>query len=816
MKISLNWLATHISPLPYEPEHIADMLTSIGLEVEGLEHTESLPGGLKGVVIGEVLTCERHPNADKLSVTTVEVGQAEPLNIVCGAPNVAVGQKVPVATVGTTLYPIEGEPFTLKKGKIRGEVSEGMICAEDELGIGSDHSGIMVLPAEVPAGTPASDFFEIETDVVFEIGLTPNRSDATSHLGVARDLAAYLTIQHGYSGPIPGVGEAPLQFANSGDPIQVEVLAPKACPRYAGLTIRGVKIGESPEWLKNRLRAVGIKPKNNVVDVTNYILHDLGQPLHAFDAAHLADRTIKVTTLESGTPFVALDEVERLLDEDDLMICDGRLNAHCIAGVFGGLGSGVSDSTTEVFLESAHFCASYVRKSSMRHQLRTDAAKVFEKGSDPAMVVPALMKAATLITELAGGEIVSDIIDIYPEPINPVEVNLRYAKVERLIGADLTESVINEVLRSLDIPIVRTTDEGVVVAVPTSRADVTREVDVIEEIVRIYGFDRIPSPEGIRFAHSVTSYPAPHQVRHGIAEQLAGNGFREMMALSLSQSSYYHQGPLARQEEALVGIHNTSNVKMDIMRPDLLMSALEAVRYNQNRQQPDVRLFEFGYVYCVEDGVVQEQEQLSLTLTGTRDPENWTGSSGGEVSFFTLKGFVGLVLARLGVQGFQVTELSEAPEFLFGLEYHRGPNTLVRFGRVRPELTKEMDIRKDVYFAAFNWEAVVKAGAKAEISVSEPGRFPGVERDLALVVGRQVAFSDMERIARKTDKKILQEVRLVNVYENEEQLGADRRSCALRFSFSHPDRTLSDKEVDKIMNSLMKHYETQLQAVIRR
>jgi len=424
MKISLNWLATHISPLPYEPEHIADMLTSIGLEVEGLEHTESLPGGLKGVVIGEVLTCERHPNADKLSVTTVEVGQAEPLHIVCGAPNVAVGQKVPVATVGTTLYPIEGEPFTLKKGKIRGEVSEGMICAEDELGIGSDHSGIMVLPAEVPAGTPASDFFEIETDVVFEIGLTPNRSDATSHLGVARDLAAYLTIQHGYSGPIPGVGEAPLQLANSGDPIQVEVLAPKACPRYAGLTIRGVKIGESPEWLKNRLRAVGIKPKNNVVDVTNYILHDLGQPLHAFDAAHLADRTIKVTTLESGTPFVALDEVERLLDEDDLMICDGRLNAHCIAGVFGGLGPGVSDSTTEVFLESAHFCASYVRKSSMRHQLRTDAAKVFEKGSDPAMVVPALMKAATLITELAGGEIVSDIIDIYPEPINPVEVNL--------------------------------------------------------------------------------------------------------------------------------------------------------------------------------------------------------------------------------------------------------------------------------------------------------------------------------------------------------------------------------------------------------
>ncbi len=814
MEVSLNWLKNYLD-IHLSADEISEILTAIGLEVEGMKTVESIKGGLKGIVTGEVKTCAKHPNADKLSVTTVNVGNEQDLHIVCGAPNVAAGQKVVVATIGTDLYDKEGKAFTIKKGKIRGEVSEGMICAEDELGLGDDHSGILVLPEDTPVGMPAADYFNIETDVVYEIGLTPNRSDATCHLGVAKDLAAYLQINlpdKGSAVKMPDVSG--FQIDRIDQPIEVSVENYDACPRYAGLTIRGIKVGPSPDWMKNKLEAIGVRSINNIVDITNYILHELGQPLHAFDAEKITDGKVVVKTLEDGSIFKSLDEVDRKLSDQDLMICDGASKGMCIAGVFGGINSGVTEGTTSIFLESAHFSAKWIRRTSMRHLLRTDAAKVFEKGSDPNVVILALKRAALLIKELAGGEITSEIVDLYPNPINPVQIEVRYQRVRKLVGTEIPIAEIKAILKALEMDIVEEGDEVVKVAIPTNKSDVTREVDVIEEILRIYGLNRVPTPDQINFSVNHSDAVDASAVRKQIGAMLVGSGFSEAMALSLSQSRYY-QDVLPMKEEKLVFINNTSNIHLDIMRPDMLLSSLETVVNNLNRQNLDLKLFEFGSTYQQEEGALQESRHLSLTLTGKQHPETWLQQEPQEVNFYTLKAYVHLVMNRLGVTRYQ-EKVADDQWLTYGQTYHRGPQHLVTFGKVQKGLLKKMDIKQDVYFATFDWDRLTKASGKVNVIFEELNKFPGIRRDLALVVEKSVKFNEIADIAKKSGKKLIKDINLFDVYENEERLGKGKKSYAISLLFEDPTKTLKDKEVEKIMLKLITQYEQKLGALIRK
>ncbi len=815
MRVSYNWLKQYLD-FHLTPGELGELLTALGLEVEGVEEVQSIPGGLEGVFVGEVLECRPHPNADRLSVTRVDIGNGDPLPIVCGAPNVAAGQKVVVATVGTTLYPAKGDPLTLKKTKIRGEVSEGMICAEDELGLGHDHDGILVLPGEARTGTPAKDYFEVETDVVYEIGLTPNRSDATNHLGVARDLAAYLRINHDHSGEVRWPDVSAFQVENHNQTLEVEVEDAEACPRYSGLSLEGIRVKESPDWLKRRLQAVGVRPINNVVDATNFVLHELGQPLHAFDIDAIPSKKIVVKTLPGGTAFTTLDEVERPLSDKDLMICDGEDNGLCIAGVFGGMGSGVTEKTTRLFLESAHFDAKWIRRTSMRYNLRTDAAKVYEKGSDPNITVYALQRAALLIRELAGGTIASEIVDRYPRPIAPAEVQVRPAQVNRLLGLELSDREQVRILEAMDMEVARKGEGQLLVRVPTNKSDVTREADVIEEILRIYGYDKVPIPEKIHSAMAIAAYPEPNELRDAVSQLLIGRGFLEMMGLSLSESRYYTEGPeLGIAPESLVHIHNTSNAHLDIMRPTMLVSGLEAIRYNQNRQQQDLKLFEFGKTYRQGEDGIAETEHLALFLTGARWRESWLFDREQPVTFYTLKAMVETVLQRLGLAGYQHTFLQDE-RFQYGLVYHRGPQVLAEFGQVPLSLSKAMDIRTPVLYADLHWETLAPAVKPDGLTFRELNRFPAVRRDLALVVDNSVKFQDIASIAKKHGKKLLKTVDLFDLYENEEQLGAGKKSYAVSFVLEHPEKTLKDKEVDKLMDKLIQAYEAQLGAVIRR
>jgi len=814
MKVSLNWLKDYID-IDLSPEEIGEMLTDIGLEVEGVEEVESIKGGLEGVVVGEVIECDKHPNADRLSLTKVNVGNGEDLQIVCGAPNVAAGQKVLVATVGTTLYPIGGEPFELKKGKIRGKVSEGMICAEDELGLGHDHEGIMVLPGEAEVGTSGREYFKVETDVVYEIGLTPNRSDATNHLGVAKDLAARLRVNHGHSGAVRLPSTDKFRVNNHDLPVEVEVDNHEACPRYAGLTIKNITVTESPEWLKKRLRAIGLRPINNIVDITNFVLHELGQPLHAFDLDKVEGNKIIVRTLPEGTPFTTLDEVERKLTGQDLMICDGTGNGMCIGGVFGGIGTGVTEKTQHLFLESAHFDPEWIRRTSMRHNLRTDAAKVFEKGSDPNIAVFALQRAALLIVELAKGEIASDIIDIYPEPIEPVKVDVSYAHVNRLIGEELAPATVKAILTAMEMKYVREDEQGFTVAVPTNKADVTREADIIEEILRIYGFNNVPMPAKITTTMTVGKHPDPTEVRETIGNVLAARGLHEMMAVSLSESKYYKEYLSSIPGQELVYVNNTSNVHLDIMRPSMLFSGLEAVRHNQNRQQSNIKLFEFGRTYHQREDGFEEFNHLSLFLAGDRRPESWHVQEQQQSDYYTLKAFVQLVLDRLGIDSYQESAMQDE-RLSYGLHLHRGPQTLVEFGKVNPVLVKQMDIRGEIFYADFHWDALMRAIAKHSIQYEELNKYPSVRRDLALVVENSVKFSDIVAIARKTGKKLIKDINLFDVYENEAQLGEGKKSYAVSFIFEDPGKTLRDKEVDKVVDKLIQAYEQKLGADIRK
>ena len=831
MITSLNWLKEYVD-INLSPEQTGELLTSLGLEVEGTEEIETIKGGLEGVLVGHVKECGKHPNADKLSLAKVDVGREEPLQIVCGAPNVAAGQKVLVATVGTTLYPIEGEPFKLKKGKIRGEASEGMIVAEDEIGIGTDHEGIIVLPEDTPVGMSGRDYYHIETDVVYDIGLTPNRSDATCHLGVAKDLAAALKIQHGGSGEVKVPAIDNFKIANNDLPVEVAVENTEACPRYAGVSIKGVTIKESPDWLKKRLLAIGVRPISNIVDITNFILHELGQPLHAFDLDKIAGQKIIVKTLPAGSKFMSLDEVERTLSNGDLMICDGNSKGMCIGGVFGGIQSGVKDSTKNIFLESAHFNAKWIRRSSTRHDLRTDAAKVFEKGSDPNVCVYALKRAAAMIVELAGGEIASEVVDIYPSPIEPAKIEVQYDYVNRLIGTSISPKEINAILLAMDMEIVSESEASFTVAVPTNKADVTRPADVVEEVLRVYGLDNVPVPYQMRSSMIERETPNPNEIKNAVSDYLAANGFNECMALSLSESKYY-QEILPIDENELVWVNNTSNVHLDIMRPTMLFSGLEAVLHNQNRQQADLKIFESGKTYRRrtasgkpqpgENGVdkvdvkriFDEQEHLTIFMTGQQWGESWRNPGKPDADYYSLKAYVENVLARLGLTGYQQSA-EQGGVFAYNMNFHRGPKSLVRFGKVSPKICKAMGIKSQVFYADFDWGALLKAAKKTSITMTELNKYPTMRRDLALVVGSSVKFADLAALAGKVGKKLIKNINLFDVYEDEEKLGTGKKSYAIGFTFENTERTLKDKEVDKVMNELIRVYEQDMGAVIRR
>ncbi|MBP7274343.1 MAG: phenylalanine--tRNA ligase subunit beta [Saprospiraceae bacterium] len=825
MKISLNWLKQYID-ITLEPEKIGELLTDLGLEVEGLDTIESVPGGLRGFVTAKVLTCERFEVKDKkLSLCTVDLGDGNlPSQIVCGAPNVDVGQKVIIATVGTTLYNSDGTPlFTIDKKKTYGHFSEGMICAEDELGVGISHDGIMVLPPDTPIGIPAATYFNITSDVVFEIGLTPNRSDATNHIGVAMDLAAALRVRNNEQTVVklPNVSSYPTSIQNS-LPISVIVENAEACPRYCGVVIRNIRVSESPAWLKQHLSSIGIRSINNIVDITNFVLHELGQPLHAFDYDAITQQKIVVKTLPEGTKFLSLDEVERKLFAEDLMICDGNNTGMCIGGVFGGLRSGVTNATTTLFLESAHFNPKYIRRSSTRHNLRTEAAKIFEKGSDPSIAPYALRRAALLIQALAGGEVASELIDIYPTPIHKKEVLVRFQHINNLIGEDLSRESVKNILTALHIDMQAATDTHFVAIVPTNKADVTREADVIEEILRIYGYNRVHIPTQIKTAVNVAPNPDPFIVKNSIADFLAASGFNEMMAMSITQSKYCKE-VLPFDENLLVYINNTANIHLDVMRPTMLFSGLEAIAHNQNRQQTDIKLFEFGKKYIKRadtpnsdsTDTYTETEHLTLFISGMRNGESWLQAQQ-PTNFYTLKAQVNNVLQRLGMNGWQESVLHDATPFSLALRYHRGAQTIVTFGQVSPTILKKMDIKQAVFYAEFDWVALLQSQKNKKIIMTSLNKFPTVRRDLALVIDKTVRFNDIQQLASKTGKPLLQATNLFDVYENEQQLGEGKKSYAVSFVFEDASKTLKDEEVDNIMQQLIAAYTTQLGAVVRR
>jgi phenylalanyl-tRNA synthetase beta chain len=822
MKISYNWLKEYVSGIP-EPAKVAEILTGCGLEVEGSEPWFSLKGGLKGVVIGEVLTCIKHPGSEHLSLTTVNVGAEEPLKIVCGASNVAAGQKVAVATVGTTLFFNEKE-ITIQRARIRGEVSEGMICAEDELGTGSGHSGIMVLdPAAVP-GTLAKDYFHIEEDTVFEIGLTPNRSDATSHIGVARDIAAVLNSMPGNNSrdrvimKYPDTGD----FKDSGKGRKIEVVIEdtEACPRYSGLTFTGITVKESPSWMKNRLNSVGLRPINNIVDITNYILMELGHPLHAFDAEQVTGDKVIIKKFPGPKKFITLDGTEREITAQDLMICNSK-EPMCIAGVFGGLNSGVTSGTTSVFLESAFFDPTSIRKTSRYHGLQTDASFRFERGADINITVYALKRAASLIREIAGGEPASNIVDVYPQPRQPNLVFLSFAHLDRLVGKVLDRKVVTSILLSLGINILSDPAEGLNLEIPSFKVDVTREADVIEEILRIYGYNNIEFSSVIRSSISSSPKPDPEKIKNGISDYLCSNGFSEIMNNSLTRSSYYENNP-SYPAEHCVRILNPLSRDLDVMRQTLLYGGLETLAYNQNRKIADCKLFEFGNCYSLipdrkEKSPLdkyREEEHLAIFLTGRMQKENWD-ALGRKVNIYDIKGFANTVILRAGISLSSLEMVNEISGiFSQGLTYRIGNGTLVTLGALSTALLKKFDLRQDVFYADFNWSLLFSNLKAVDKPVAGLPKFPEVRRDLALQLDHSVPYAEIEKLAFATEKKLLKEVGLFDVYEGE-KIEAGKKSYALYFILKDDQKTLTDEEIDQVMKRLIRVYTDRLNAQVR-
>ncbi len=808
MKISYNWLKQFIK-IDWNAEKTGELLTDLGLEIEGIESFESIKGGLKGIVIGHVLECYQHPNADRLKVTKVAIGNGEVVQIVCGAPNVDVGQKVPVATIGTTLFDDEGKPWKIKKGKIRGEESFGMICAEDELGLGKSHDGIMILNEDLSPGTLASEVFNIENDQVFEIGLTPNRADAMSHWGVARDLKAGL-LRNEISLELITPSNSSFSVENRINKIDVEVKDNTLAPRYCGVTITGIKVEESPQWLQNRLKSIGLSPINNIVDATNYVLHELGQPLHAFDSNKITGKKVEVKTLEKGTKFTTLDGIERELHEDDLMICDAE-KPMCIAGVFGGLESGVSETTTEIFLESAFFNPVSIRKTAKRHALNTDASFRFERGIDPNITEYALMRAALLIKVVAGGEITSDVVDIYPKKIEDHQVFLNFENATKLIGEEIPREIIKEILTSLEIKINNVTETGLGMTIPAYRNDVTREADVIEEILRVYGYNNIQFTEKLNASISSTNTVEDHQVQNKTAAQLTALGFHEMMGNSLTSPKYINLTEYLKSEHNVEMLNPLSN-DLSVMRQSMLFNSLEALSYNINRKSSNIKFFEFGKTYHNYTNGREEYKHLSLVVSGLKTEESWVLSAK-KSNFFYFKGIVSSILNRLGISDYSEKGLKN-DVFSEGISFVKNNKNLVEFGVIKKNITSSFGIESETLYADVQWDQVLEKITTENFKLKPIPKFPKVKRDLALLIDEAVTFDSLKETAFKTEKQLLKNVTLFDVYTGD-KLPKGKKSYALSFTIQDERKTLTDKQIDKIMKKLQQNFENEYGASLR-
>ena len=820
MNISYNWLKEYVN-FDLTPDEVAAALTSIGLETGGVEEVQTIKGGLEGLVIGEVLTCVEHPNSDHLHITTVNLGNGEPTQIVCGAPNVAAGQKVVVATLGTKLYDGD-ECFTIKKSKIRGVESIGMICAEDEIGIGTSHDGIIVLPENAIPGTLAKDYYNVKSDYVLEVDITPNRADACSHYGVARDLYAYL-IQNGYQATLNRPSVDRFTVENHDLDISVTVENSEACPRYAGVTVKGVTVKESPEWLQNKLRIIGLRPINNVVDITNYIVHAFGQPLHCFDADKIKGGEVVVKTMPEGSPFVTLDGVERKLNERDLMICN-KEEAMCIAGVFGGLDSGSTETTTNVFIESAYFHPTWVRKTARRHGLNTDASFRFERGIDPNATIYCLKLAAIMVKELAGGTISSEIKDICVAPAQDFVVELSYEKVHSLVGKVIPVETIKSIVTSLEMKILNETTEGLTLAIPPYRVDVQRDCDVIEDILRIYGYNNVEIPTTLKSSLTTKGESdKSNKLQNLIAEQLVGCGFNEILNNSLTRAAYY-DGLESYPSNHLVMLMNPLSADLNCMRQTLLFGGLESIAHNANRKNADLKFFEFGNCYYFDAdkknpekvlAAYSEDYHLGLWVTGKKVSNSWAHPDENS-SVYELKAYVENIMKRLGLDLHNLVTGNLSDDiFATALSMNtKGGKRLATFGVVSKKLLKAFDIDNEVYYADLNWKELMKAIRSVKISYKEISKFPAVKRDLALLLDKNIQFAEIEKIAYETEKKQLKEVELFDVYEGK-NLEAGKKSYAVSFLLQDETQTLNDKMIDKIMSKLVKNLEDKLGAKLR-
>jgi len=808
MTISYNWLSEYL-PEKKEPERLSKILTSIGLEVESMEAYESIKGGLKGLIVGEVLECEQHLNADKLKITKVNIGSGETLQIVCGANNVAAGQKVIVATAGTTIHPISGEAMTMKVAKIRGVESHGMICAEDEIGIGNNHAGIIVLPNNIKTGTPAAEYFKPYNDFIFEIGLTPNRMDAMSHYGVARDVCAYLT-HHGNKEVRPKT-----IFANNFKPdnqgltINVVIENKEACPRYAGITISNIEVKDSPQWLKDKLVAIGQRPINNIVDITNFILHETGQPLHAFDADEIKGNTIIVKNVAEGTSFISLDEKERKLSSKDLMICNAE-EAMCIAGVFGGIKSGVKETTKNIFLESAFFNPVNIRKTALRLGLRTEAATRFEKGVDISNTVNVLKRAALMIKEIAGGEISSDVIDVYPNPKAKTEVALKHHYLKKLSGKNYHADAVKKILTALNFEIVKDGLDELRVAVPFSKPDITLPADIVEEIVRIDGLDNIEIPSSITISPSVETLAAKESLKEKISERLAGIGFNEIMTNSITNSKYFNQDEL----KGAVKMLNNLSADLDILRPSMLETGLEAIAFNINRKNSNLLFFEFGKTYQTKaSGKYHEEEHLSMYISGANHEGTWNDKSKVH-DIFSAKGMAVSLLNACGINNIHFTEEKNATSNI-SLEIQCSNTVIGKLQEISTKQLQQFDIKQPVYFIDLHFEELLKLVSGQKIVYKEIPKFPAVQRDLAVIVSKDILYKKIESSIESLRLSKLQAMRLFDVFESE-KIGLDKKSLAVNFTFLDEEKTLTDKEIDTAMGKIISQLEKDLNAEIRK
>ncbi|NVK66128.1 MAG: phenylalanine--tRNA ligase subunit beta [Flavobacteriales bacterium] len=810
MKVSYNWLKQYVDT-DLSPEEMGKILTDTGLEVEGITKIEAVKGGLEGVFIGEVLTCEKHPDADRLKVTTVSIGE-EPLQIVCGAPNVAAGEKVIVATVGCTLHPTPEEDFKIKKSKIRGVESFGMLCAEDELGLGESHDGILLLESNAEVGSPAASYFGLEDDYEIEIGLTPNRSDALGHIGVARDLVAFLNVHQdkGLTLHLPDVSV--FKVENNELPITVEVDDADLCPRYMGTSIKSVKVGASPAWLQKRLRSIGLSPINNIVDVTNFVMHELGTPLHAFDAAKLNGKIV-VKKANDGDTFTTLDEVERSLGADQLMITNGSDHL-CIAGVFGGDDSGISNETTDVFLESAYFNAVSVRKTAKAHGLNTDSSFRYERGVDPNMTDYALKRAVLLIQEVAGGTIAMDVVDTNPKPVENVTVAFSYDRCNRLIGTEIPIDTVNAILKELDITILSEENGVAQLEIPAYRVDVTREADVVEEVLRIFGFNNVPVPDKLNTSLPLFTKPNVEKLQTTVSEMLVGMGCIETMNNSLTKAEYAEKlGGEVVKSSRNVEMLNPLSQDLNVMRQSLVYNALETVQHNQNRQNPDLKLFEFGKVYHKYDDGYSENRRLIIALTGKREAENWN-SNGDITSFFTIKGTARALFERVGLLGMLKESPLKNSLLQDGVQLSILKRKVGEIGWITPALKKYFGIKQDVFIADIDWDVVIDSLKMVKVKYTELPKTFAVRRDFSLLIDQKVTFAEIEQIASASDRKILKEVGLFDVYEGK-NLEAGKKSYAVSFKFQDAEKTLKDKQVDAVMDKIRGQLESKLGAQLR-